>query len=83
MRPQISLPLTNVERVASAVEIIHLPKAPEVVLGVVNVQGRIIPVADIRKRFRLPRREIGINDNPIISQPSRRFVGIGVESERG
>ena len=62
------------------VEITPLPKAPDVVIGVVNVQGRIIPVVDIRKRFRLPKREMNLNDKIILSQTSKRSVGIMVDS---
>jgi purine-binding chemotaxis protein CheW len=40
-----------VERIVRVVEVTPLPKAPEIVLGVVNVQGQIIPVINIRKRF--------------------------------
>ena len=62
------------------VEITPLPKAPEIVIGIVNIQGRIIPVVDIRKRFRLPKREMNLNDKIILSQTSKRSVGIMVDS---
>lgn len=52
--------LTSVERVVRAVEITPLPNAPDIVLGVINVQGRVVPVVDIRKRFRLPARAISV-----------------------
>jgi len=50
--------VSAVEKVVRAVEITPLPKAPEIVVGVINAQGRILPVLDIRKRFRLPAREM-------------------------
>ena len=37
---QYALYLSVVERLVSAVEITHLPKAPDIVLGVINIQGR-------------------------------------------
>ncbi len=77
---KFALPLPQVERIVHVVEITPLPKAPDVVIGVVNVQGRIIPVVDIRKRFRLPRREMNLNDKIILSQTSKRSVGIMVDS---
>ncbi|MBF8302857.1 MAG: cheW40H-4 [Candidatus Dadabacteria bacterium] len=46
-----ALHLSAVERIVRVVEVTPLPKAPEIVLGVVNVQGQIIPVINIRKRF--------------------------------
>ena len=80
---KFALPLPQVERIVNVVEITPLPKAPEVVIGVVNVRGRIIPVVDIRKRFRLPEREMNLNDKFILSQTSKRSVGIMVDSVTG
>jgi len=74
--PRYALDLSTVERVVRAVEITPLPKAPEIVLGVINMQGQVIPVVDVRKRFRLPEREINIDDRFIISRTSRRLVAL-------
>lgn len=80
---RFALPLSAVERVVRAVEITPLPKAPEIVMGVVNIQGRIIPVFNIRKRFRLPEREINLSDQLILSNTSKRPVVIVVDEVRG
>ena len=80
---KFALPLPQVERIVNVVEITPLPKAPEVVIGVVNVRGRIIPVVDIRKRFRLPEKGTNLNDKLILSQTSKRSVGIMVDSVVG
>ena len=74
--PRYALDLSTVERVVCAVEITPLPKAPEIVLGVINMQGQVVPVVDIRKRFRLPEREVNIDDRFIISRTSRRLVAL-------
>ncbi len=71
-----ALPLSDVERIVRAVEITPLPKAPEIVLGVINVRGQVIPVVNIRKRFRLPEREITLSDHLIIAHTSRRAVAL-------
>lgn len=71
-----ALPLSNVERIVRVVEITPLPKAPEIVLGVINVRGEIIPVVNIRKRFRLPEREITLSDHLIIAKTSRQSVAL-------
>ncbi|MBI5797172.1 MAG: purine-binding chemotaxis protein CheW [Planctomycetes bacterium] len=80
---KFALPLPQVERIVNVVEITPLPKAPEVVIGVVNVRGRIIPVVDIRKRFCLPKREMNLNNKFILSHTSKRSVGIIVDSVTG
>ncbi|MDP3583326.1 MAG: chemotaxis protein CheW [Ignavibacteria bacterium] len=81
--PRYSLYLSAVERVIQAVEIVPLPKAPDIILGVVNFQGKVIPVIDIRKRFRLPFREISLDDQFIIAKTSKRFVILVVDSVSG
>jgi purine-binding chemotaxis protein CheW len=81
--PRYALFLSAVERIVRVVEITPLPKAPEIVLGVINVQGRILPVLDIRKRFRLPAREMKPDDRFIIAQTARRQVALAVDSVAG
>jgi len=78
-----ALYLSAVERVVRAVEITSLPKAPDIVAGVINVQGRIIPVVDIRKRFGLPQREIALSDQLIIARTSKRPVAMIVDAVQG
>ena len=78
-----ALPLSIVERVVRAVEVTLLPKAPDMVLGVVNVQGKIIPVVHIHKRFRLPEREIDLNDQMVIAYTSRQRIAFVTDSVSG
>lgn len=80
---RFALPLRIVERAHRMVEITALPKAPDIVMGVVNVQGRIVPVVDIRKRFSRPAREIALTDQLIIAQASTRLVALRVDSVEG
>ncbi|MGA2624832.1 MAG: chemotaxis protein CheW [Bacteroidota bacterium] len=77
--PRYALPLSVVERIVRAVEITPLPKAPEIILGVINMQGEIIPVVDVRKRFRLPTREMKPDDRFIIANTARRLVALVVD----
>ena len=72
--------LSAVVRIIRVVEITGLPKAPEIVLGVINMHGLIIPVFDIRKRFRLPQREMQLDDQLIIASTSKRTVALLVDS---
>jgi purine-binding chemotaxis protein CheW len=78
-----ALPLPAVARVIHAVEIRHLPKAPEIITGIINVKGQIIPVADIRKRFGLAEREIDLDDRLIIADTGIRKVAILVDTVTG
>lgn len=78
-----ALHLSAVERVVRMVEITPLPKAPEIVTGVVNVQGRVVPVFDIRKRFRLPEREAAVTDQLVIAHSASRPVALVADAVTG
>ena len=71
-----ALYLPAVERVVNAVEVTPLPKAPDIVLGVINFQGMVIPVVNIRRRFGLPEREIDLGDQLIIAKTSMKTVAL-------
>jgi purine-binding chemotaxis protein CheW len=77
------LPLSAVERIVRVVDVTSLPKAPDIVLGVVNVQGRVIPVINVLRRFRLPEREIALTDQMVVARVARRPVALVVDSVTG
>jgi purine-binding chemotaxis protein CheW len=81
--PRYALYLSAVERVVRAVEIIPLQKAPEFILGVINMQGQVILVVDIRSCFGMPRREVDPNDQFILAHTSRRLVALVADSVAG
>ena len=80
---RFALPLSTVERAIRIMEIVHLPTAPEIVMGVINLHGKIIPVVNIRNRFRLPQREINLNDQLIISNTKKMPLAILIDSVLG
>ena len=77
------LPLSAVDRVARMVDVTPVPKAPDIVLGIVNVQGRVIPVIDVRRRFRLPQRDIVLADQLVIAHTGRRTVALAADAVSG
>jgi len=80
---QYALYLSEVERIVHAVDVTPLPQAPDVVIGVINYQGKIIPVIDMRLRFQLPSREIDLDNQFIIAQTSKRLIVLVVDSVTG
>jgi len=73
------LALSAVERVVRMVDVTPLPLAPALVFGVVNVQGRVIPVVNPRRRFRLPERDFKLSDQLLIARTARRTVAFVVD----
>ncbi len=75
--------LSAVEKVIRAVELIALPEAPEILLGLINMRGKIIPVVNIRKQFRLPAREIELNDRIILCRIATRSIAFIADTVEG
>jgi len=78
-----ALPLAAVERVVRAVDVTPLPKAPAIVLGAINMHGRVLPVLDVRRRFRLPTREIRPADWFLVADTARHTVILVVDDSEG
>jgi len=75
-----ALYVSAVQRIIRVVEETPLPKAPDIVSGIINMQGQVIPVFDIRMRFHLPAREVQLNDELIIATTEMRTVAFIVDS---
>jgi purine-binding chemotaxis protein CheW len=78
-----ALQLPAVVRVIHAMETRRLPKSPEIISGIINVQGQIIPVIDIRKRFGLPEHETDPDDRMIIADTGKRKIAMFVDTVTG
>lgn len=78
-----ALGLSSIDRVIRMVDVTPLPHAPEIVSGVINLHGRVIPVFDIRRRFGLPERPTDLNDQMIVARASDWTVSLVVENIEG
>ena len=78
-----ALRLAAVERVLRMVEITPVPRAPDIVLGIINMRGQIIPVVNLRKRFRLPERHPCLSDQLVVALTARRLLALAVDTVLG
>ena len=55
---EFGIPVGAVEEIARPPErITRLPKAPDFIDGVMNLRGAVVPIIDLRRRFRLQSKE--------------------------
>jgi len=74
-----ALPLAKVERIVRAAEVTSLGNGPATVLGVINIEGQILPVFNVRRRFGLPERETDPADHFLIARTETRRVVLVVD----
>ena len=77
---RFALGISAVVRVVRAVEILPLSGAPQAVRGVINVQGKILPVFDPRERFGIPEEPITSRDHLIIANTQSHMVALMVDT---
>ena len=78
-----ALHLEAVDRILRMVEVTPLPGAPDVVEGVVNIQGEVVPVVSIRRRLGLTHRAVGVSDSLVVARARTRRLAIIAESVLG
>jgi purine-binding chemotaxis protein CheW len=78
-----ALPLAVVERVVRAVDVTPLPRVSPIVLGAIDVHGRVLPVLNVRRRFLMPDREIGPADWFLLAHTVRHTVVLVVDESDG
>jgi len=78
-----ALPLEQVLRSVRAVTITPLPQAPEIICGIVNLQGGILPVVNLRQRLGMVEHELALSDQLLIAQSATRRLAIIVDAVNG
>lgn len=78
-----ALAVCDVERVVLAAEVTPLADAPGTILGLINVGGEVMPVADVRRRLGLPAREMELSDRFIVTRAVGAPLVLLVEAVEG
>lgn len=60
--------------------ITEVPELPEYVRGIINLRGKIIPVMDVRLRFKKPFREYADRTCIVVVEIMDKLVGLIVDS---
>ena len=63
-------------------KITEVPDMPDFIRGVINLRGKVIPVMDVRTRFRLPSREYDERTCIIVVDINESSVGLVVDEVR-
>jgi purine-binding chemotaxis protein CheW len=70
------LEIKYVTEIIGVQEITEIPELPEYIRGIINLRGKIIPVMDVRLRFRKPFREY--NDRTCIVVVDIKDISVGL-----
>ncbi len=78
---RLALLMADVAEVLRAVFITPLPGAPDVVEGIVDVRGVVVPVFDLRRRFALPAQKLSASDRLVLVRGQARPCLLRVDAD--
>jgi purine-binding chemotaxis protein CheW len=82
-RQRYGLPVEDVRELVRAARLTPLPQAPDVVEGLLNLRGELLPVLDLRRRFRHAARPLSPQDHFIVASAGGRHVALRVDRAEG
>jgi purine-binding chemotaxis protein CheW len=66
-KEEFGVPIHSVQEIVRVPDdLVHVPKAPAYVDGVINLRGSVLPVVDLRQRLGLPRVERSVNQRIMV-----------------
>lgn len=74
------VPIGSVREIVRVPEITIVPNAPELIEGVINLRGKIIPVMDLRKRFGSVAIQADKRNRILVVELENRLLGLIVSS---
>jgi purine-binding chemotaxis protein CheW len=72
--------ILNIQEINKNVDITHVPQAPEYVVGVLNLRGRIVTVIDLGEKLKLSPININKENCNIIVDSQEEQIGLLVDS---
>ena len=79
-KEEFAVDILKIQEINRMVEITKVPKSPEFVEGVINLRGKVIPIIDLRKRFKLPGSESTKQTRIVVVDIDDMVVGLVVDA---
>jgi purine-binding chemotaxis protein CheW len=77
---EYGLSIENVVEVVRMVAITRIPRAPDVMEGIINLRGRVVPVINLRKRFGARPRPRDLDTRLLVARIGGRVIALIVDT---
>ena len=78
------IPILKVKEIIGLMDITHVPQTPEFIKGVINLRGKIIPIMDLRLKFKMNEKDYNertcIIVVDVLTNDTKRQMGIVVDT---
>jgi purine-binding chemotaxis protein CheW len=79
-KEEYALPITRVQEIDRVTEITRVPNAPDHLVGVINLRGKILPVIELRMRLGLGPVEADRKNRVVVVDAGTRLLGLLVDA---
>jgi purine-binding chemotaxis protein CheW len=79
---EFALPIEDIAEILPMVLVTPVPEVPPWVVGVINLRGRVIPIADLRMRLGMEPREPELNTPILVAEQGTRKLGLIADAVR-
>lgn len=76
---EFGLPILDVREIIRMVDVTPVPNSPDFVEGVINLRGQILPVIDLRKRFKLETSDADEDTRIVVVEINDNLIGLIVD----
>ena len=77
---EFGVDILRVQEINRMTDVTRVPNAPEYVVGVINLRGKVIPIIDLRLRLGLPKKEYAKDTRIVVVELESRVLGFIVDS---
>jgi purine-binding chemotaxis protein CheW len=77
---QYGVPISQVQEIIRVGKITRVPNSLPYMEGVINLRGRVLPVLNLRKRLKLPEKDISQESRIVVVEASTKVIGLLVDS---
>ena len=77
---EFGVDILKVQEINRMLSVTRVPNSPEYIDGVINLRGKVIPIIDLRRRFRMERKEHDKNTRIVVVELGGKVVGFVVDA---
>lgn len=78
-KEEFGIDIMNVQEIIPYEESIHVPDTPDFIEGIINYRGNVIPIINLKKRFKLETKENTEDTRIIVINLDEKEVGFIVD----
>jgi len=77
---EYGVPIRQVREIVRVGGLTIIPNSPAYIEGVINLRGRVLPVMNLRRRLRLPEKDISKASRIIVTEIGAKVIGLLVDA---